>query len=149
MAYLSQKPWDESVRGKGNLGHQRLCATEPTKSNKYIKCLEPDLTSRVFAFVFYINATSTPEQKNRTGTHKPAATCIRVQRKAARSYDRARFGRRSEKLGSAGAGADEEAQQAFVFEEIETGIGALKVRLRYLTPTLWQRDTRPRKRPML
>ena len=37
-----------------------------------------------------------------------------------KAYDRARFGRRSEKLGTAGAGADEEAQQAFVFEEIET-----------------------------
>lgn len=43
-----------------------------------------------------------------------------------KAYDRARFGRRSEKLGTAGAGADEEAQQAFVFEEIETGISALK-----------------------
>jgi hypothetical protein len=30
LAYLSQKPWHESVRGKGNLGHQGLCATEPT-----------------------------------------------------------------------------------------------------------------------
>ena len=43
-----------------------------------------------------------------------------------KAYDRARFGRRSEKLGTAGAGADEEAQQTFVFEEIETGISALR-----------------------
>ncbi len=25
----SQKPWDRSVWGKGNLGHQTICATEP------------------------------------------------------------------------------------------------------------------------
>ena len=31
MADLSQKPWDESLRGKGNLGHQRLYATEPVR----------------------------------------------------------------------------------------------------------------------
>ena len=29
MAYLSRKPWDESVRAKGNLNHQPICATEP------------------------------------------------------------------------------------------------------------------------
>lgn len=40
-----------------------------------------------------------------------------------KAFDRARFGRRSEKLGSA-CGDDE--QQAFVFEEIETGIAAIK-----------------------
>lgn len=28
LVSLSQKPWDESVRGKGNLGHHKLCATE-------------------------------------------------------------------------------------------------------------------------
>ena len=38
-----------------------------------------------------------------------------------KAFDRARFGRRSEKLGS--PGIDDE-QQAFVFEEIETGKGA-------------------------
>lgn len=43
-----------------------------------------------------------------------------------KTYDRARFGRRSERLGSAEAGADAEAQQSFVFEEIETGIAALR-----------------------
>jgi hypothetical protein len=42
-----------------------------------------------------------------------------------KAYDRARFGRRSEKLGAAVAGGDGESQQAFVFEEIETGIAAL------------------------
>ncbi|SIT12347.1 hypothetical protein SAMN05421774_1061, partial [Gemmobacter megaterium] len=28
-ASLSQSPWDKSVRGKGNPGHQPICATEP------------------------------------------------------------------------------------------------------------------------
>lgn len=40
-------------------------------------------------------------------------------------FDRARFSRRSEKLGSAHDGDD---QQAFVFEEIETGIAAIRHR---------------------
>ncbi|PTX39750.1 hypothetical protein IQ03_05132 [Gemmobacter caeni] len=38
-----------------------------------------------------------------------------------KAYDRARFGRGSEKLGGPAISADEEAQQSFVFEEIETG----------------------------
>ncbi|MGY4167583.1 transposase [Bradyrhizobium sp. USDA 4529] len=42
------------------------------------------------------------------------------------AFDRARFGRRSEKLGSAN-GDDE--QQALVFEEIETGIAAIKAQV--------------------
>lgn len=42
------------------------------------------------------------------------------------AFDRARFGRRSEKLGSAD-GDDE--QQTFVFEEIETGIAAIKAQV--------------------
>lgn len=45
-----------------------------------------------------------------------------------KAYDRARFGRRSEKLGSAAAD-DEGAQQAFLFEEIETGISALRAQV--------------------
>ncbi|MGY4157943.1 transposase [Bradyrhizobium sp. USDA 4461] len=43
-----------------------------------------------------------------------------------KAFDRARFGRRSEKLGSAN-GDDE--QQALVFEEIETGIAAIKAQV--------------------
>jgi len=43
-----------------------------------------------------------------------------------KAYDRARFGRRSEKLGTGEPSGDEDAQQAFVFEEIETGISALR-----------------------
>ncbi|AQZ51896.1 IS66 family transposase [Martelella mediterranea] len=44
-----------------------------------------------------------------------------------KAFDRARFGRRSEKLGL--HAADNE-QQAFVFEEIETGIAAIKAGLK-------------------
>ncbi|MCC8977189.1 IS66 family transposase, partial [Bradyrhizobium brasilense] len=43
-----------------------------------------------------------------------------------KAFDRARYGRRSEKLGSAN-GDDE--QQALVFEEIETGIAAIKAQV--------------------
>jgi transposase len=43
-----------------------------------------------------------------------------------KAFDRARFGRRSEKLGSASEGDD---QQAFVFEEIETGIAAIRAQV--------------------
>jgi len=46
-----------------------------------------------------------------------------------KAYDRARFGRRSEKLGASGPSEDEDAQQAFVFEEIETGISALRAQV--------------------
>jgi hypothetical protein len=46
-----------------------------------------------------------------------------------KAYDRARFGRRSEKLGTGGPSEDDEAQQAFVFEEIETGISALRAQV--------------------
>ena len=35
MASLSQRPWAESVRGKGNLELQRLCATEPLGGDSY------------------------------------------------------------------------------------------------------------------
>ena len=45
-----------------------------------------------------------------------------------KAYDRARFGRRSEKLGFATTG-DEDLQQAFLFEEIETGISALRAQV--------------------
>lgn len=43
-----------------------------------------------------------------------------------KAFDRARFGRRSEKLGSANGDVE---RQAFVFEEIETGIAAIKARV--------------------
>ena len=43
-----------------------------TKNLHDIKCLEPDANRRVFGVALYINATSTPQQKNRSGAHKPA-----------------------------------------------------------------------------
>jgi transposase len=62
-----------------------------------------------------------------------------------KAYDRARFGRRSEKLGAAGDGSDEAAQQAFVFEEIETGIAALKAQTGKGRASGEKRAPRPRK----
>ncbi|KKA13118.1 hypothetical protein VP03_15740 [Sinorhizobium meliloti] len=43
-----------------------------------------------------------------------------------KAFDRARFGRRSEKLGSP---TTDDEQQAFVFEEIETGIAAIRAQV--------------------
>ncbi|RBW60874.1 hypothetical protein DS909_03230, partial [Phaeobacter gallaeciensis] len=40
------------------------------KKQRQIKSLKPDLISRAFACAVYVNATSTPDQKNRTSTHK-------------------------------------------------------------------------------
>ena len=62
-----------------------------------------------------------------------------------KAYDRARFGRRSEQLGSA-APDDEAAQQAFLFEEIETGISALRARVGTGHASQHKRASRPRKR---
>lgn len=62
-----------------------------------------------------------------------------------KAYDRARFGRRSEKLGVVGVGADEEAQHAFVFEEIETGIAVLKAQTGQDRASGEKRAPRPRK----
>ena len=61
-----------------------------------------------------------------------------------KAYDRARFGRRSEKLGSAAA-AGEDAQQAFLFEEIETGISALRAQVGKGQASQEKRAPRPRK----
>lgn len=61
-----------------------------------------------------------------------------------KAYDRARFGRRSEKLGSA-AIDDEDAQQAFLFEEIETGISALRAHVGTGHASQQKRASRPRK----
>jgi transposase len=62
-----------------------------------------------------------------------------------KAYDRARFGRRSEKLGASEASADDEAQQAFVFEEIETGIAALRAQIGKGRSSGEKRPPRPRK----
>ena len=47
-----------------------------TKNGKYIRCLEPDLNRRVFGVPVYINATSTPHQKNRIRMQSSALACI-------------------------------------------------------------------------
>lgn len=60
-----------------------------------------------------------------------------------KAFDRARFGRRSEKLG--GMSEDDEAQQAFVFEEIEIGIAALQAQVGKGRPAGEKRAPRPRK----
>ncbi len=46
-----------------------------TKNGKYIRCLEPDLNRRVFGVPVYINATSTPHQKNRIRMQSSALAC--------------------------------------------------------------------------
>ena len=61
-----------------------------------------------------------------------------------KAYDRAQFGRRSEKLGFATTG-DEDAQQAFLFEEIETGISALRAQVGKGQASQEKRAPRPRK----
>jgi hypothetical protein len=48
-------------------------APPATKYVKYIRRLEPDVNRRVFDVPLYINATSTPHQKNRNSTDKRAA----------------------------------------------------------------------------
>lgn len=55
-----------------------------------------------------------------------ADECIERLTQILTAFDRARFGRRSEKLAT--ASIDDE-QQAFVFEEIETGIAAIRAQV--------------------
>lgn len=71
----------------------------------------------------------------------------RVQRlmQILKAYDRARFGRRSEKLDANGQPVDEDTQQAFVFEEIETGIATLKAQVGKGRVSDKKRPPRPRK----
>ncbi|MEJ0092073.1 MAG: IS66 family transposase [Methylocella sp.] len=60
-----------------------------------------------------------------------------------KALERARFGRRSEKLGSK---ALDDEQSAFVFDEIETGIGAIQAELdKRPSPDKAKRAARPRK----
>lgn len=59
-----------------------------------------------------------------------------------KAFDRARFGRRSEKL--AAASVDDE-QHAFVFEEIETGIAAIRAKVTSGINKDGKRPPRPRK----
>jgi transposase len=71
----------------------------------------------------------------------------RIQRllQILKAYDRARFGRRSEKLGASGQSVDADTQQAFIFEEIETGIAALKAQIGKGRVSDQKRPPRPRK----
>lgn len=46
-----------------------------------------------------------------------------------KAYDRARFGRRSEKLKTETIDTDLDAQRSFVFEELETGIASLRAQM--------------------
>lgn len=62
----------------------------------------------------------------RAGRHVDAEKRIERLTKILKAFDRARFGRRSEKLGT--ASIDDE-QQAFVFEEIKTGIAAIRAQV--------------------
>ena len=62
-----------------------------------------------------------------------------------KAYDWARFGRRSEKLETRGPSDDADAQQAFVFEEIETGIATLKAQVGKGRVSDQMRSPRPRK----
>jgi transposase len=59
------------------------------------------------------------------------------------AFDRARFGRRSEKLRP--TSADDDEQRAFVFEEIETGIAALKAQVNKGRKSKEERAPRRRK----
>lgn len=71
----------------------------------------------------------------------------RIQRllQVLKAYDRARFGRRSERLGTSEPSDDADAQQAFVFEEIETGIAALRAQFGKGRVSDQKRSPRPRK----
>ncbi|SCY90425.1 Transposase [Rhizobium sp. NFACC06-2] len=71
-----------------------------------------------------------------------ANECIERQTEVLKTFDRARFGRRSEKL--AAASVDDE-QHAFVFEEIETGIAAIRAKVTSGTNKDGKRPPRPRK----
>lgn len=60
-----------------------------------------------------------------------------------KTLERARFGRRSEKLGST---ALDDEQDAFVFDEVQTGLGAIQAELdKWQAPDKAKRAARPRK----
>lgn len=75
-----------------------------------------------------VEKTTVLEEENAALKARSLDADARIKRlmQILKAYDRARFGQRTEKIVSAGVGADEDAQQAFVFEEIETGIAALR-----------------------
>ena len=91
--------------------------------------------------------TAVLEDENATLKARTSDADERIQRllQILKAYDRARFGRRSEKLGTSGPSEDADAQQAFVFEEIETGIAALKAQIGKGRVSDQKRPPRPRK----
>ncbi|MER5174132.1 IS66 family transposase, partial [Thioclava kandeliae] len=91
--------------------------------------------------------TAALEDENETLKARSLDADERIKRlmQILKAYDRARFGRRSEKLGGAGDGSDEAAQHAFVFEEIETGLAALKAQAGKARASGEKRAPRPRK----
>jgi len=69
LASLSQKPWAESVRGKGNLKLQRLCATEPFKTIKAELIWRDTWETRKqaeMATFEYINGVYNPRRRHST-----------------------------------------------------------------------------------
>ncbi len=60
------------------------------------------------------------------GAQRRCRWCIERLTQILKAFDRARFGRRSEKLGSP---TTDDEQPAFVFEEIETGIAAIRAQV--------------------
>lgn len=62
-----------------------------------------------------------------------------------KAYDRARFGRRSEKLKTETIDTDLDAQRSFVFEELETGIASLRAQMTAGRAPAEARKSRPRK----
>jgi transposase len=87
------------------------------------------------------------EDENATLKARSSDADERIQRlmEILKAYDRARFGRRSERLGTSGPSDDADAQQAFVFEEIETGIAALRAQVGKDRISDQKRPPRPRK----
>ncbi len=77
--------------------------------------------------------------------HADAEERIKALLQTLKSFDRARFGRRSEKFGGEGQIGDADAQQTFVFEEIETGIAALTAQVSPHRRGTATRAPRPRK----
>ena len=63
MASLSRKPWDESVRGKGNPVRHPICATEPYKALK--TTLKAEIDEEAWESLY--SDTSRPFPKPKSG----------------------------------------------------------------------------------
>jgi transposase len=111
-------------------GRDRLSSRAPKLSAKQSYSSETPITgdmdqlkSIVRAMAAKASRADALEREIETLRARKANADERIKRlmQILKAYDRARFGRRFEKLGSATAG-NEDVQQAFLFEEIETGI---------------------------